>query len=59
MRIRTAIVAVALLAAAAVMAAPQSTAPRDPQLIDAQGYQKLVAQYKGKPVLHDLLGHLV
>src|SRR4029077_1083773 len=51
MRIRTAFVAIMLFAAAAVMAAPQGTAPRDPQLIDAQGYQKLVEQYKGKPVL--------
>lgn len=51
MRIRTTFVVVAFLAAAAVMAAPQSRAPRDPQLIDAQGYQKLLAQYRGKPVL--------
>jgi len=51
MRIRTTFVAIMLFAAAAVMAAPQGTAPRDPQLIDAQGYQKLVEQYKGKPVL--------
>jgi thiol-disulfide isomerase/thioredoxin len=51
MRIRTTFVVVVLLAAAAVMAAPQSKAPRDPQLIDAHGYQKLLAQYRGKPVL--------
>jgi thiol-disulfide isomerase/thioredoxin len=51
MRIRTTFVVVMFLAAAAVMAAPQSRAPRDPQLIDAQGYQKLLEQYRGKPVL--------
>ena len=31
--------------------APQSKAPRDPQVIDAQGYQKLVRQYHGKPLV--------
>jgi len=31
--------------------APKSAAPRDPELIDAQGYQKLVEQYRGKPLL--------
>ena len=51
MRIRTVFVAIVLGSAAAVLAAPQGTAPKDPQLIDAQGYPKLVAQYKGKPVL--------
>jgi len=51
MRMRTAFVVVVLMAAAAVMAAPQSKAPGDPQLIDAQGYQKLLSQYGGKPVL--------
>jgi thiol-disulfide isomerase/thioredoxin len=51
MRIGTIFVAIVLLAAAAVMGAPQSSAPHDPQLIDAQGYQKLLAQYRGKPVL--------
>jgi thiol-disulfide isomerase/thioredoxin len=48
---RTSFVVIVLLAAAAVMGAPQSSAPHDPQLIDAQGYQKLLAQYRGKPVL--------
>src|SRR5580765_1337322 len=51
MRMRTSFVGFVLLAAAAVMGAPQSRAPGDPQLIDAQGYQKLLAQYRGKPVL--------
>jgi thiol-disulfide isomerase/thioredoxin len=51
MRIGTTFVLVVFLAAAAVMAAPQSRAPRDPQLIDAQGYQKLLEQYRGKRVL--------
>jgi thiol-disulfide isomerase/thioredoxin len=39
---------------AVVMAAPQATkgtARPDPKLIDAQGYQELVAQNRGKPLL--------
>jgi cytochrome c biogenesis protein CcmG, thiol:disulfide interchange protein DsbE len=50
MRIRTIFVALAFFAASA-LGAPQATAPRDPPLIDAQGYQKLVEQYRGKAVL--------
>jgi len=30
---------------------PKATAPRDPEIIDAQGYQKLVKQYRGKPLV--------
>ena len=51
MRTRTIFVALIALAAASTLAAPQNTAPHDPQLIDAQGYQKLVEQYHGKPTL--------
>jgi thiol-disulfide isomerase/thioredoxin len=51
MRIRTVFVALVLLAGVAVLAVPQSPAPTDPKLIDAQGYQKLVEQYRGKPVV--------
>ncbi len=54
MRIRTCFVALVLLAAAAALAAPQASktvAPRDPQIIDAQAYQKLIEQYHGKPLL--------
>jgi thiol-disulfide isomerase/thioredoxin len=51
MSIRTTFVAFVFVAAAAVTAAPQVPAARDPQLIDAQGYHKLLAQYRGKPVL--------
>src|SRR6266481_6247220 len=54
MRNRNVIVVVAMLAAATALAGPQtpkSTASRDPELIDAQGYQKLVEQYHGKPLL--------
>jgi cytochrome c biogenesis protein CcmG, thiol:disulfide interchange protein DsbE len=40
-----------LLAASTVPAAPQNNAPHDPELIDAQGYQKVLDQYRGKPVL--------
>jgi thiol-disulfide isomerase/thioredoxin len=51
MRTRTVLVVLAFLAAASMFAAPQATAPKDPRLIDAQGYQKLLEQYRGKPVL--------
>jgi thiol-disulfide isomerase/thioredoxin len=34
-----------------MLGAAQSTAPKDPQLIDIQGYQKILDQYKGKPLL--------
>jgi thiol-disulfide isomerase/thioredoxin len=51
MRIRTVPAALMLLAAASALAAPQSAQPSDPKLIDAQGYQALVEQYRGKPVL--------
>jgi thiol-disulfide isomerase/thioredoxin len=54
MRNRNVIVVVAMLAAATALARPQApkgAAPRDPELIDAQGYQKLVQQYRGKALL--------
>ena len=37
--------------ATATFAAPQATAPHDPPLIDAAGYQKILEQYHGKPLL--------
>jgi thiol-disulfide isomerase/thioredoxin len=40
-----------MLIAGVMLAAAQSTAPKDPQLIDIQGYQKILDQYKGKPLL--------
>src|ERR1700731_258115 len=54
MRIQTGIVMLGLLAAAAVVAAPQASktaAPRDPELIGAQAYHKLLEQTRGKPLL--------
>src|SRR6202030_605948 len=51
MRIRTVFVALAFFVAASTLAAPQTPAPHDPKLIDAQGYQNLVEKYRGKPVL--------
>jgi len=55
MRNRTGI-AVLLLGAVCVVGfsaagAPQAKAPNDPQVIDAQGYAKLVQQHRGKPLL--------
>ena len=55
MRNRTGI-AVLLLGAVCVVSfsavrAPPAKAPNDPQVIDAQGYAKLVQQHRGKPLL--------
>jgi thiol-disulfide isomerase/thioredoxin len=51
MRIRSLVTAFAFFVAASTLAAPQTPAPSDPRLIDAQGYQKLVGQFQGKPLL--------
>jgi thiol-disulfide isomerase/thioredoxin len=51
MRISTAFFAFVLFALATAPAVPQTQSPNDPKLIDAQGYQKLLDQYRGKPVL--------
>jgi thiol-disulfide isomerase/thioredoxin len=53
MNLRSGLVSLCFLAAAAAMAAPQTQkgAPRDPEIIDAQAYQKLIQQYRGKPLL--------
>jgi thiol-disulfide isomerase/thioredoxin len=44
-------VAALLLAAFSATGAPQAKAPTDPKVIDAQGYQKLLQQHRGKPLL--------
>jgi thiol-disulfide isomerase/thioredoxin len=55
MRTRISVAALLLCAVGAVavsiVGAPQAQAPRDPQVIDVQGYQKLIQQYRGKPLL--------
>src|SRR5260370_481238 len=55
MRIRIGLAALLLGAVAAVgvsvAGAPQTHAPRDPQVIDARGYEKMVQQHRGKPLL--------
>jgi len=51
MKIRTTIVAVILLAAGTTFAAPQAKAPRDPGMIDIQGFQKVLEQNRGKALL--------
>jgi thiol-disulfide isomerase/thioredoxin len=54
MRIKTAFLGVIVLATTAILAAQQAPkvgAPRDPEKIDAQGYRKLLEQYRGKPLL--------
>jgi thiol-disulfide isomerase/thioredoxin len=51
MRIRTIFVALVLTLAASTFAAPQATAPHDPPIIDNAGYQKILADNHGKPLL--------
>src|SRR5690348_4886939 len=54
MKLRNGLVLLCFLAGASALGAPQTAkkaAPRDPELIDAQGYQKLVQQYRGKPLV--------
>ena len=54
MRVRAGCFVLCLLAAAASSAAPQGQKPaaaRDPEIIDAQGYQKIVEQHRGQPLL--------
>ena len=54
MRNGTVLAVFAMLAATTALAGPQgpkTAAPRDPELIDAQAYQNLVEQYRGKPLL--------
>ena len=50
MKLRFALAGLLVIAGLA-MAAGQTSAPKDPELIDTQGYQKLLQQYKGKPLL--------
>ncbi len=50
MRIHIAVAAL-LLAAFSTAGAPQAKAPTDPKVIDVPGYQKLVQQHRGKPLL--------
>jgi thiol-disulfide isomerase/thioredoxin len=40
-----------LLVIAGVLLAAQSAPPKDPDLLDIQGYQSMLEQYKGKPLL--------
>jgi thiol-disulfide isomerase/thioredoxin len=64
MSIRAALIAILLMASAAGVAAPpvgssqdaatKGKAVRDPDLVDAQGFLKVVEQYKGKPLLVNL-----
>ena len=51
MRICTIVGALVLFSAGSACAAPQARAPRDPQRIDAQGFQKLLEQSRGKALL--------
>ena len=50
MKLRFALAGLLVIAGLAI-AAGQTPAPKDPELIDAAGYQKLLQQYKGKPLL--------
>ena len=50
MQVRTTFTGLILLLAVA-LAAAQSTASKDPELIDAQGFQRIVGQRKGQPLV--------
>ena len=51
MKPRTVFVAMLLLVAVATLAAPQAKAPADPPMIDAQGFQRILEQNRGKALL--------
>jgi thiol-disulfide isomerase/thioredoxin len=54
MKTRICLIFLVLTVTAAAFAAPQApktAAARDPEMIDAQGYQKLLEQNRGKPIL--------
>ena len=51
MRIIRGMLGLALMAAICTVAAPQAKAPRDPELIDATGYQRILAENRGSPLL--------
>ena len=51
MRLRRWIAGVLLIGGVTALGAQQAAAPKDPELIDLQGYQKILQQYKGKPLL--------
>jgi thiol-disulfide isomerase/thioredoxin len=50
MKLRLALAGLLVMAGLA-LAAAQTPPTKDPELIDIQGYQKLLQQYKGKPLL--------
>jgi thiol-disulfide isomerase/thioredoxin len=53
MRMKTCLVAIVMLTIATALAESQApkTAAKDPEMIDAAAYQKIVAKYRGKPLL--------
>ncbi|HYL63187.1 MAG TPA: TlpA disulfide reductase family protein [Candidatus Methylomirabilis sp.] len=51
MKLRAGVAALVLSALAVTTAAQQAKAPSDPKLIDAQGFQQVLAQYRGKALL--------
>jgi thiol-disulfide isomerase/thioredoxin len=51
MKAKTALAGLLIIAAAMLAAAQSSTPPKDPELIDLQGYQRILEQYRGKPLL--------
>jgi thiol-disulfide isomerase/thioredoxin len=54
MRTRNAFFVLMMLAMVTPLATPQApktAVPRDPKIIDAEGFQKLLQQYRGKPLL--------
>src|ERR1700686_3926051 len=50
MKLRFALAGLLVMAGLA-LAAAQTPPPKDPELLDTKGYQKLLQQYRGKPLL--------
>lgn len=51
MGVAATLLAVALVAGYSSAGAPQTKAPHDPPVIDAQGYARIVQEHRGKPLL--------
>ncbi len=51
MRLKIAVAGLMVVMGAAALALAQAAAPKDPALIDTQGFQRILGKYKGQPLL--------
>ena len=51
MKIKLALAALLMMGAVIAAAQAQRTAPKDPPVIDPQGFQQILTEYKGKPLV--------